>query len=178
VTLQSSETERPAQISSPVSNQTLRSEASNPWLVQGAGSSSKVSRKKNNVVLGKDSTSADKSKNAIRKQLKKTAEAKEMELDDATVDISMENVLRIVDAEGATPTLGGASKLKRKEPIDSNNTVDSAYQDSGDEGSEVEELMTSRKGNKAFEQKELVALAFAGDNVVEVCCSNLCRKSS
>lgn len=41
--------------------------------------------------------------------------------------------------------------------------VDAAYAPSDDEGSETDE-----KGPMAFKQRELVAMAFAGDNVVEV----------
>ena len=49
--------------------------------------------------------------------------------------------------------------------------------DDSDSNSEVEAQEASlRKGKKssAFEQRDLVARAFAGDNVMQVCCMKVC----
>ncbi|KAK0205350.1 Utp14-domain-containing protein [Desarmillaria ectypa] len=123
-------------------------EESNPWLAVGS-SSSKVSRKKNEVVVDKNSNFVEKSKNKLKKKTKKTEQEKAMVQDDAVVEISVENVLtlgKVADDDG----------------------------DDSDGNSEVEaqekmlETKNKKKGkNVAFEQRNLVKMAFAGDNVVQ-----------
>jgi U3 small nucleolar RNA-associated protein 14 len=103
---------------------------SNPWLVPGE-TTSKAPRKKNEVVVDKNSSTVDKSKHKLNKQSKAL----------------------------------------------SSNTAVEAPSDDSDAHSEIEEQEKAlsqkgkgkSKGVKAFEQRDLVARAFAGDNVVQVC---------
>ena len=122
----------------------------------------KVSKKVNAVVVGKDSKAADKSKNKLKKQASKREEQREKEKDDAVVEISMDHVLTL------------ASSTKPSGPkVTATPAADSA--DDSDSEIEAQESALDLKGKvngsglKAFEQRDLVALAFAGDNVVQVC---------
>jgi U3 small nucleolar RNA-associated protein 14 len=111
----------------------------NPWLNVGSGTVVQ-SRKKNALMVGKDGSAASRATEALRKQKNvKTSQAKLQLLDDARVEIDSNM--------NQTKTL----------PLDV---------DSDDEGDH--ELENVRKGPKAFSQRDLVAQAFAGDNVVEV----------
>lgn len=117
---------RPASRPVPISS----TSESNPWLVPGE-TTSKAPRKKNEVVVDKNSSTVDKSKHKLNKQSK---------------------------------------------ALSSNTTVEAPSDDS-DSHSEIEEQEKAlsqkgkgkSKGVKAFEQRDLVARAFAGDNVVQVC---------
>ncbi|KAK0451758.1 Utp14-domain-containing protein [Armillaria borealis] len=122
-------------------------EESNPWLSVGS-SSSKVSRKKNEVVVDKNSNLTEKSKNKLKKKAKKTEKEKAMAQDDAVVEISVENVLtlgKVADDDGGDSD--GNSEVEAQEKM----------------------LETKNKKGKhvAFEQRDLVKMAFAGDNVVQ-----------
>ncbi|KAK0498773.1 Utp14-domain-containing protein [Armillaria luteobubalina] len=123
-------------------------EESNPWLSVGS-SSSKVSRKKNEVVVDKNSNLTDKFKNKLKKKAKKTEKETAMAQDDAVVEISVENVLtlgKVADGDG--------------DDSDCNSEVDAQEK--------MLETKTKKKGkNVAFEQRDLVKMAFAGDNVVQ-----------
>ncbi|KAK0223862.1 Utp14-domain-containing protein [Armillaria fumosa] len=123
-------------------------EESNPWLSVGS-SSSKVSRKKNEVVVDKNSNLTEKSKNKLKKKAKKTEKEKAMAQDDAVVEISVENVLtlgKVADDDG--------------DDSDCNSEVEAQEK--------MLETKTKKKGkNVAFEQRDLVKMAFAGDNVVQ-----------
>ncbi|KAJ7590843.1 Utp14-domain-containing protein [Mycena floridula] len=122
-------------------------ETSNPWLVDRDPQSAAKGRKKNEIIVNKDSKDADKSKNKLKKQTKKLEVEKSRSQADATVEISMSKVL-------------------------STETVSAKDTDS-DIASEVEEqekMLTQKgkgKGVKGFEQRDLVAFAFAGDNVTK-----------
>ncbi|KAJ7210462.1 Utp14-domain-containing protein [Mycena pura] len=135
----------------------------NPWLVS-TSSGPKAPRAKNNVVVSKDSKSVDKARHKLAKNEKKldkvvVAAAR----DDAVVEIEMDNVL-------------GSNEGQKQKP--SENTIDGDDGDgtTSEANSEVDAqeraLMLKKKGKggkadtKAFEQRDLVALAFAGDNVV------------
>jgi U3 small nucleolar RNA-associated protein 14 len=133
-------------------------------------------------VVSKDSAAIEKSKDKLRKLSKKNEKDKAKE--DAIVEISLDDVL----APNILPEPTGTSIQKT---IQSAATTSSKFQsstaaviasdDDSDLNSEVEEQEKAldRKGKakaygvKAFEQRDLVALAFAGDNVVEVCSSRL-----
>lgn len=126
--------------------------------------SAKVSKKVNAVVVGKDSKAADKSKNKLKKQASKREEQREKEKDDAVVEISMDHVLT------------SASSTKPSGPkVTATPAADSADDSESDSEIEAQESALDLKGKvngsglKAFEQRDLVALAFAGDNVVQVC---------
>lgn len=149
----------------------------NPWLVpQITGVAMKAPRKKNEILLSKDSNALTKSKNKLKKQAKKREEEKEKLKDDAVVEISMSNVLSLGTAPAApTPTTKIAKERaseSRKDPTTNGSPSD----EDADANSEVEaqekaldtKTKTKGRGPKAFEQRDLVALAFAGDNVVQV----------
>ncbi|KAJ7039492.1 Utp14-domain-containing protein [Mycena alexandri] len=135
----------------------------NPWLVQTTPSSGpKAPRTKNDVVVSKDSKTMDKARHKLaknEKKLNKTAVA--IAQDDEIVEIAMDKIL------GA-----GEPNARSK----SKNAADLADDDEDDANSEVDAqeqtLQLKKKGKagkaavKAFEQRDLVALAFAGDNVV------------
>ncbi|KAJ6582029.1 Utp14 protein-domain-containing protein [Mycena capillaripes] len=137
----------------------------NPWLVQPASSSGpKAPRAKNDIVVSKDSKAMDKARHKLAKNEKKldkiaVAEAQ----DDEIVEIEMDKLL------------GADEQKKQKAPKPKNVAADDDDEDD-DANSEVDAqeqaLQLKKKGKagkaevKAFEQRDLVALAFAGDNVV------------
>ncbi|KAF8510410.1 Utp14-domain-containing protein [Hysterangium stoloniferum] len=147
----------------------------NPWLQPGKTVITQ-SRRKNEIVIGKDSSGAAKTKNQTQKQLKKHVDEREKARDDATVEISMDDVLEIPDepTTQANELVGGiSSKVKTKQKAHQNGLkVDAAFEDS-DADSEIEaqeqhvKANDKGKGTKAFQQRDLVAMAFAGDNVVQ-----------
>ncbi|WVR04957.1 hypothetical protein IAU60_001969 [Kwoniella sp. DSM 27419] len=114
----------------------------NPWLVQTSGAG--PSRKRNAVVGSANARAEVKSAQA----LKKAQKGRDAEIEDERVEIS-------VDGQGGK---GKKSQQRRREV-----SVDG--EESGEEQAE-EELMPVN-GVKAFKQRDLVAQAFAGDNVVE-----------
>ncbi|CAE6378776.1 unnamed protein product [Rhizoctonia solani] len=115
--------------------------ASNPWLVT-APTSGKVARKNNVAQVNK-----------MRKVQAKSEEERARAKEDATVEIDMDHVL-IVSEDKASSDMGPIRKAAK--------IVDSAYTPSDDEASDTDE-----KAPATFKQRELVAMAFAGDNVVE-----------
>ncbi|KAG1747704.1 Utp14 protein-domain-containing protein [Suillus lakei] len=131
---------------------------SNPWLV--ASSSSGPSRKRSEVLVQKGSDALAKSTNKLKKRVTKAGEEQERIRDDAVLEIDASN-----------------GKEKEKPKNDSVAVqISPADADDSDGHSEVEEqehvLEKKRQGSKgkgvtAFKQRELVSLAFAGDNVVQ-----------
>lgn len=123
---------------------------------------------KNEVVVGKSSDALDRSKNKLGKQAKKRVEEQERQKDDAVVEISTKDVMTMHHP----PSASGSQKknLKGKGKVEETRV---AFDDS-DANSEVEEQEKAlgqkgkMKARKAFEQRDLVARAFAGDNVVQV----------
>jgi len=148
---------------------------SNPWLTRDTKSSSKAPRKKNEV-FGKDSQRADKSKNKLKKTTRKAQEEKEKAQEDAKVEISMEQNLTL-EASSKHPKASTSSKSAHTPSTSAAGVVAGGDSDS-DADSEVDAQETAilktkvnanPKGLKAIQQRDLVALAFAGDNVVQVC---------
>lgn len=156
------------------------SEPKNPWLANQSGSS-KVARKNNEIVVGKSSGLAEKSKNRLRKHQEKHKSEREKARDDAAVEISMTNVLNLrpedEDQEDPPSVYQGKGKAEVAAPAEADSDDDSGV------NSEVEEqerrfIGKKRKGKgkdggqgavKPFAQRDLVSLAFAGDKVVQVC---------
>jgi U3 small nucleolar RNA-associated protein 14 len=154
---------------------------SNPWLV--TSSSSGTSRKRSEVLVQKGSDALAKSTNKLKKRIAKGGEEKERIRDDAVLEIDANNVLAVLEpssAPGAINTkheLKGTGKGKEKSKDDSIAVhISPADADDSDGHSEVDEqertLERKRQGGKgkgvaAFKQRELVSLAFAGDNVVQ-----------
>ncbi|KAG5644967.1 hypothetical protein DXG03_007339 [Asterophora parasitica] len=156
-------------------------ESSNPWLTprdESGTTSLKVSKKNNEVVVGKDSSALAKSKNKLKKMARKQAGEKAKAVDDAVVEISVDQVLTLPSSTPAVPKPAPKTKAtptQKKAPTPKATvTVERDDGDSDDDvHSEVEaqEKALDLKGKGkahllAFEQRDLVALAFAGDNVV------------
>ena len=145
----------------------------NPWLVPAA--SSGPSKKRNEVRVHKGADVLTKSSNKLKKHSVKHAEEKERAKDDAVLEIDANNVLTV--PEPPAPSVSGKKgKVKVKEGVAKASS--GAAHDEGDDEldvpSEVEEqeraaeAKNAGKGVQAFQQRDLVALAFAGDNVVQV----------
>ena len=155
-------------------------ETDNPWLKRGVGEvSTKVSSSKNHVIVSKDSKAADKSSYKLAKremEAKKSGKGKEKEVDDADVEIDISGGLLLASAPSASKDKG--SSTTRSQPRD---------EDESDEDDELQaqeaSLFTGKRkenalGIRAFEQRDLVARAFVGDNVVEVSINALLPSSS
>ena len=126
---------------------THASEASNPWLRQ---SETNATRTKNDIVVAKESKASDKSAYSLKKHLKPTTE----DVDDAQMEISTEDHLRLAD-----PPKGKQGKGRSNE-------------DSSSESDSEGEFGLAEQRKPKLKQRDLVAMAFAGDNVIQVghCC--------
>ncbi|CUA77696.1 U3 small nucleolar RNA-associated protein 14 [Rhizoctonia solani] len=118
--------------------------APNPWLAV-TSSSSKIARKNNVAQVTK-----------MQKAQAKTEEERARVREDATVEIDMSEVLAIPDHDKAESDAGSSQRTVKAK------AVDATFIPSDDEASDTDE-----KAPAAFKQRELVAMAFAGDNVVE-----------
>ncbi|PFH47591.1 hypothetical protein AMATHDRAFT_181790 [Amanita thiersii Skay4041] len=169
-------------LSTPSSPVLLRpfAEELNPWLTrpEAIEASSKAARK-NEIIVDKDSKAADKSKNKLKKVTRKLEVEKAKAKDDAKLEIDKDKVLVAESRENKVMVNGereDKGKGKAKAPTPVANTVQQDIggdEDDSDVNSEVEEQETALEARKsgrlpkAFEQRDLVAQAFAGDNVVE-----------
>ncbi|KAG9124690.1 hypothetical protein FRC07_010612 [Ceratobasidium sp. 392] len=128
---------------------------SNPWLTIASSTSGKLTRKSNVAET-------TKMKKFQARSETERARAKE----DAVVEIDMSQAMVVQDSgDGGKRARDATSKNKQEsneKKEEGGAQVDAAYQDSEDEGSDVDERQPA-----AFKQRELVAMAFAGDNVVE-----------
>ncbi|GHJ89689.1 hypothetical protein NliqN6_6091 [Naganishia liquefaciens] len=123
-------------------------EEANPWAELGSTGTGGRARKNNKEVNFKNASAVDKANMALRKQEKsKTREAKNRAADDAAVDIDLDSAA----------LLKGKGKPKNGLAL------------SDGEGSDEDEEFETGPANvpKAFKQRDLVAQAFAGDNVIE-----------
>ncbi|KAL1758108.1 Utp14 protein-domain-containing protein [Schizophyllum commune] len=140
----------------------------NPWLAPRE-TGAKAARKKNEVVVSKDSKALDKSRAKMEKRAKKRQLEKEKAADEAVVEIDVTKVL--------TKPPEGKEKGKKevaKEKEASATAATSAFDSEDDSEDEVElqeqallKKGTKNKGPTAFTQRDLVAKAFAGDNVIQ-----------
>lgn len=157
---------------------------SNPWLAHAEDGFSGAGLRRSEVVVGKDSKATEKSKNKLRKRKQQRDEEKEREKEDAVVEISLDNTMKGTSASASSSSKQMPVKLagKGKTKVATTTLAD----DDSDVNSEVDEqekaLEKKGKGKrgggngvKAFEQRDLVALAFAGDNVVQVRCCLVSR---
>ncbi|KAL6304845.1 Utp14 protein-domain-containing protein [Sparassis latifolia] len=149
----------------------------NPWLVPQTNISGPM-QKKHEVAVSKNSAAAEKSRNKLRKSAKKQEEEKELAKDDATVEISMTEVITLASSSKA---LGSSSPESHSNTISAAkpSTLSGAEDEDSEVNSELEEQERNldRKGKgkgkvkanrvQAFAQRDLVALAFAGDRVVQ-----------
>ncbi|CAA7264937.1 unnamed protein product [Cyclocybe aegerita] len=182
-----------ADASTSTSTSTSAPEPVNPWLVRpdDDSSSAKVAKKANTVMVGKDSKATDKSKNKLKKQTQKLEEEREKKRDDAVVEIDVDAVLTLPMSSnlgGAGPSkakavttivpASGPSAKKAAKGKQAAAPASPGIDDDDDDSDANSELDAQEKalnlkgkgtanGLKAFEQRDLVALAFAGDNVVQ-----------
>ncbi|KAG9097803.1 hypothetical protein FRC06_007178 [Ceratobasidium sp. 370] len=119
---------------------------SNPWLTAKPTTSGKLARKSNVAETTK-----------MQKVQGKNEAERARAQDDAVVEIDLAQAMVVPESRNGR-TQAKEAKGEKVESVQ----VDAAYQDSEDEGSDVDE-----RGPAAFKQRELVAMAFAGDNVVE-----------
>ncbi|KAG2342059.1 Utp14-domain-containing protein [Suillus weaverae] len=164
-------------ISSPIVS--TPAQESNPWLV--TSSSSGPSRKRSEVLVQKGSDALAKSTNKLKKRIAKGGQEQERIRDDAVLEIDSSNVLTILEPTSTPAVINtkherkGTGKGKERPKNDSVAVqISPADADDSDGHSEVDEqectLERKRQGGKgvtAFKQRELVSLAFAGDNVVQ-----------
>ncbi|KAK1223331.1 hypothetical protein PQX77_013808 [Marasmius sp. AFHP31] len=165
-------------LSSETSQPTENPANSNPWLA--TTSSAKAHRKNNEIVVDKDSSLMTKSKNKLKKNATKKEEAKARERDDAVVEIQADAVLKATT--GKDVKLNGKPKGKGKEKTkgkqvqvqgeEGNDQLSDSDSDLNPEVEAQEAALLAKKAKKgkgptAFEQRDLVARAFAGDNVVK-----------
>ncbi|EIW64453.1 Utp14-domain-containing protein [Trametes versicolor FP-101664 SS1] len=149
----------------------------NPWIAQV---SSKGGLTKHEVAISKESAAAEKSKNKLRKRVKNRLEEKAKALEDAAVDVSLSTVMTLANGNEAGPSKAGQPSKPKSKPTAKSASVakgkarasqadDDSDSDANSEVEEQESALTQKgKGKvKAFEQRDLVALAFAGDNVVQ-----------
>ncbi|KAG8685948.1 hypothetical protein FRC08_012830, partial [Ceratobasidium sp. 394] len=119
---------------------------SNPWLAANPVANGKLARKSNVAETTK-----------MQKVQGKSEAERVRAREDAEVEIDMAQAMVLPESGNGERQAKEAKGEKSKDM-----KVDAAYQDSEDEGSDVDE-----RGPTAFKQRELVAMAFAGDNVVE-----------
>jgi len=137
---------------------------SNPWLAvdaEAASAAGKVSRKMNKAT-GKNGKDADRSAAKADRALARQGDARAAEQDDAQVEIDPTTVLAKAKAPRQPQLQAVVAGGKHVARPTSREEVDS----SDEEGDEAEHAAQRGKGPAAFKQRELVAKAFAGDNVV------------
>jgi len=126
----------------------------NPWLSRN-GQPLHNTLKKDDIAVSKDSTIAVKAKNKLRKRQRSTKDEMTKSHDDDVLEISPTDML-VASSKGGRQAEPGSC--------------------SSDGDTEVEEQEERLKGKgkppgrtkHVFKQRELVARAFAGDNVIQV----------
>lgn len=130
-----------------------------------------MSRKMNKAIVSKDSRESARSAAKIQRHKSKMADVREAEQDDALVEIDPSVVLAGAKAPMA-PQIGQPTPTKAKaakQVANSKSTLVEDGIDSSDEEDDDAQVAAQRgQGPTAFKQRDLVARAFAGDNVVAV----------
>ncbi|KAN0064112.1 hypothetical protein ACQY0O_003279 [Thecaphora frezii] len=112
------------------------SDALNPWLADGCSGSGKLSSKRNAILVGKGSSAEAKASSRIRKDKARGWEATEARREDEEVEIDLSARL---DQDGGS--------------------------DDDDDDDEPTPIRPNSRHPTAFQQRELVSQAFAGDDV-------------
>ncbi|KDR81341.1 hypothetical protein GALMADRAFT_239160 [Galerina marginata CBS 339.88] len=144
---------------------------SNPWLARGS-SKTKLVKKTNEVVISKDSQAAAKLKNKVKKATLKRAEERQKAMDEGLLEVSTDAVLLSTSTAPPMPRNGQKMTATGPQEPTGQPTGDSDNSDIDLEAEAQEHALSLRSkgranGMQAFKQRDLVALAFAGDNVVE-----------
>ena len=125
----------------------------NPWLSRNGQPYTAL--KKNDIAVSKDSTSAVKAKNMLRKRQRETKAEMAKSKDDGVLEISPTDLLVASSKGGQQAEHGSCSSEGDTEVEEQEDRLKGKGRSSG--------------GTKhVFKQRELVARAFAGDNVIQV----------
>lgn len=129
----------------------------NPWL--STKPTTKLSRKKNESTVSKESSAQSKAANRIQKHIAKGDDERREAMEDAQLDIDPEARLTFRNGAQAKAKKGKKAASKVHFVNDSDNPDD-------DDASLVDEPVAIRgRGPTAIQQRDLVAEAFAGDDV-------------
>jgi U3 small nucleolar RNA-associated protein 14 len=148
----------------------------NPWLKVTSTSANKLSRAKNEVLVGKNSNAAALSKNALKKRLRKGIDAVAQAKDDSILEIDVNSHIQDEkDKEKATQLVKQSHKTQNSKKLQatSSHVVEpdlGTDEDTDDDEPVSKEMPAAGSKNRmtAFEQRDLVARAFAGDHVIKV----------
>ena len=122
----------------------------------------------NKATVGKDSRDASRSAAKVDRHKSKLDDAREAEKDDAAVEIDPEVVLAKAKAPKAPQLTTSAAMTIQRTGNASAVATGGEDADSSDEDGEEQHDAQRGRGPAAFKQRELVAKAFAGDDVVAV----------
>ena len=137
----------------------------NPWLATSTDATSHLSRKKNDKS---DHASSSKATTQLQKQRKKTKEAIQEAAEDAQVEIDVDKIL-LPQPAPTVPLASKSTSTTRESATKANaqTASDSGHSDDSDNDEHDQPVSQSKNNNKfAFKQRDLVARAFADDNVV------------
>jgi U3 small nucleolar RNA-associated protein 14 len=128
----------------------------------------------NKATVGKDSRDAVRLAAKVDRHRSKMTDAREADADDAQVDINPDIVLSLgqkVIPQLIVPSTATKSKSK-KGPVTKatarSTQVEDGIGSSDEEDNEAEHKNQAGRGPAAFKQRDLVARAFSGDDVVAV----------
>ena len=131
-------------------------EPENPWLA-GMSTSTKVPRRKNELVSGRNLTRIEKSEIQVQKQLSKGSEARGKQLDDSIIELDVDNVLHHAEKSPEKPSaVNGASqtmskKQRKKEANVASFALDmSILSYSNTKDPKFENIITRNKPKKGF----------------------------
>ncbi|KAJ7355370.1 Utp14-domain-containing protein [Mycena albidolilacea] len=138
----------------------------NPWLVQPASTSGpKAPRAKNDILVSKDSKAMDKARHKLAKNEKKLDQtAVAVARDDEVVEIQMDKILGAEEPRKQKADPSSQSRTRAGEDDDSDGA--NSEVDAQEQALQLKKKGKGKASVQAFEQRDLVALAFAGDNVV------------
>lgn len=148
-------------------------DSANPWLQADTSRLSKKASKKNKAVSGQTETRAEHSISKMNKTKSEKSAA-----DDTTEDVELDltKVMSIKSQEKPQPTKKAAKKEKntpaKSTPVKSTSNITKAKHAKGDsdseadDGSDDEDDQMVHNDKVSFSQRELVARAFANDDVV------------
>ncbi|PWN38794.1 Utp14-domain-containing protein [Ceraceosorus guamensis] len=154
--------------------------AANPWMSSSSHQGSKVSRKKNETLVAKDASALDRAANRMQRHRAKGEEGRMNAEDDARLEIDPEARLRFAGAESGESALAAASAKRPSQADEPDNRQHSSAgsgsgsdSDSSSESDEPALVSAQRNASRggeiripgALQQRDLVAEAFAGDDV-------------
>lgn len=156
---------------SPLADLDDDNDASNPWLQADTSRLSKKASKKNNVISGQTESRAEHSISKMNKTKKEKQQANDTAED---VELDLTKIMSIKSSVATKPSSNTSTKPASKKNTstiakaklakgDSDSEFDNDNDDDSDD--EVDQKMV-HKDKVSFSQRELVARAFANDDVV------------